>query len=198
MRILPITGLLYFFACTCMVRYASFRSQWYPQVLDRSNLGNARLQGLPQDILHGDASGKQFDWINSAFYFSYVRGENLDQSNFLTLFLSLDPMSSPCNDIIQTSPTSDLDSLYGVRMGSLINFNGSYLSPSLLPNLIFLIHQSTSFNFGSIIVPRILLGVFEAGFGPAIPVYLQVCMLYSLNRSQTFYSSDTSVFLHKR
>ena len=36
-------------------------------------MGNARLQGLPVDILGGDKSGKLFDWINSAFYFSYVR-----------------------------------------------------------------------------------------------------------------------------
>lgn len=42
--------------------------------LDRTNLGNARLQGLPEDILGGDASGRLFDWINSAFFFSYVSG----------------------------------------------------------------------------------------------------------------------------
>ncbi|KAJ3552700.1 hypothetical protein NM688_g4015 [Phlebia brevispora] len=42
--------------------------------LDRSNLGNARLQGLPQDTLGGDPTGKLFDWVNSAFYFSYSTG----------------------------------------------------------------------------------------------------------------------------
>ena len=41
--------------------------------LDRTNLGNARLQGLPQDILHSDPTGVLFDWANSAFFFSYVR-----------------------------------------------------------------------------------------------------------------------------
>ena len=41
-------------------------------VLDRSNLGNARLQGLPEDTLNGDPTGKLFDWVTSAFYFSYV------------------------------------------------------------------------------------------------------------------------------
>ena len=40
--------------------------------LDRTNLGNARLQGLPQDVLHGDPTGVLFDWVNSAFFFSYV------------------------------------------------------------------------------------------------------------------------------
>lgn len=41
-------------------------------VLDRSNLGNARLQGLPQDTLGGDPTGKRFDWVNSVFFFAYV------------------------------------------------------------------------------------------------------------------------------
>ncbi|KAJ7689412.1 MFS general substrate transporter [Mycena rosella] len=54
-RILPITCLLYLFA-----------------YLDRSNLGNARLQGLPKDALGGDPTGKRFDWVNSIFFFSYI------------------------------------------------------------------------------------------------------------------------------
>ena len=37
------------------------------------DLGNAGLQGLPADTLGGDPSGKLFDWITSAFFFSYVR-----------------------------------------------------------------------------------------------------------------------------
>lgn len=41
--------------------------------LDRSNLGNARLQGLPEDLLDGDPTASYFDWVNSAFFFSYVR-----------------------------------------------------------------------------------------------------------------------------
>lgn len=40
--------------------------------LDRSNLGNARLQGLPEDILGGDKTGVLFDWLTSGFYFSYA------------------------------------------------------------------------------------------------------------------------------
>jgi len=77
-RILPLTCLLYLFA-----------------YLDRSNLGNAvrglelhalyssfdsfclkRLQGLPEDTLpDGDPTGVYFDWVNTAFFFSYVRIE---------------------------------------------------------------------------------------------------------------------------
>ncbi|KAJ8595816.1 MFS general substrate transporter [Rhizopogon salebrosus TDB-379] len=55
LRILPILCLLYLFA-----------------YLDRSNLGNARLQGLPHDTLGGDPTGVLFDWVNSAFYFTYM------------------------------------------------------------------------------------------------------------------------------
>ncbi|KAI0738939.1 MFS general substrate transporter [Daedaleopsis nitida] len=40
--------------------------------LDRTTLGNARLQGLPEDILSGDPTGVQFDLATSAFYFSFV------------------------------------------------------------------------------------------------------------------------------
>ncbi|KAI0689936.1 MFS general substrate transporter [Cerioporus squamosus] len=55
MRIMPMLCIMYLFA-----------------YLDRINLGNARLQGLPQDVLHGDPTGVLFDWVNSAFYFSYI------------------------------------------------------------------------------------------------------------------------------
>ncbi|KAJ7677974.1 major facilitator superfamily domain-containing protein [Mycena polygramma] len=40
--------------------------------LNRSNIGNARLLGLPQDTLGGDKTGKLFDWVNSVFFFAYV------------------------------------------------------------------------------------------------------------------------------
>jgi hypothetical protein len=76
LRILPITCLLYLFACK---RDSSLRA-FYPLLiilriyidLDRSNFGNARLQGLPQETLSGDPTGTLFSWVNSAFYVSYV------------------------------------------------------------------------------------------------------------------------------
>src|ERR1700753_3897157 len=43
------------------------RSYSIPPDLDRTNLGNARLQGLTDDALHGDPTGKLFDWVNSAY-----------------------------------------------------------------------------------------------------------------------------------
>ena len=59
-RILPIACLLYLFACLFLAFSAS-PSTNITLVLDRSNLGNARLQGLPADVLGGDASGKLFE-----------------------------------------------------------------------------------------------------------------------------------------
>jgi hypothetical protein len=49
--------------------------------LDRSNLGNARVlsglhdgkPALPKDALGGDPTGVLYDWVNSAFFFAYVR-----------------------------------------------------------------------------------------------------------------------------
>ncbi|KAI0805980.1 MFS general substrate transporter [Irpex lacteus] len=55
MRIIPTISIIYLFA-----------------YLDRSNLGNARLQGFPRDVLSGDPTGNLFDWTNTAFFISYV------------------------------------------------------------------------------------------------------------------------------
>ena len=82
LRILPITCILYLFACEYGFTARALSGLSLPLSkllivrvdvdLDRSNLGNARLQGLPQEILNGDPTGVLFDWVNSAFYFSYV------------------------------------------------------------------------------------------------------------------------------
>jgi hypothetical protein len=74
-RILPIACLLYLFACSYTARTRLLGAQLTICIaldLDRSNLGNARLQGLDDDILGGDETGVLFDWINSVFFFSYV------------------------------------------------------------------------------------------------------------------------------
>lgn len=75
MHIMPVLCVMYLFACEysslCMPTQSSKVLLYLD--LDRINLGNARLQRLPQDVLHGDPTGMLFDWVNSAFYFSYVR-----------------------------------------------------------------------------------------------------------------------------
>ncbi|KAK0494610.1 MFS general substrate transporter [Armillaria luteobubalina] len=120
-RILPLACFLYLFA-----------------YLDRSNLGNARLQGLPEDILNGDPTGVLFDWITSAFYFSYIICQIP-----ATIFSKLVPPN------------------YWLA-GAAVGWG---LSSTLM---------STAFNFGGLITARIFLGIFEAGFGPGIPLYFSL------------------------
>ncbi|PFH50625.1 hypothetical protein AMATHDRAFT_60761 [Amanita thiersii Skay4041] len=120
-RILPIACLLYLFA-----------------YLDRSNLGNARLQGIDDDILNGDPKGILFDWINSAFYFSYI---------------------------LCQVPASITSKLFPPRVWMATAAFGWGLSSTLM---------ATGFNFGGMMVTRISLGVFEAGFAPAIPLYFSL------------------------
>ncbi|KLO13698.1 MFS general substrate transporter [Schizopora paradoxa] len=118
-RILPIACLMYLFA-----------------FLDRSNLGNARLQGLPQDTLHGDPTGVLFDWLTSVFYFSYI---------------------------LCQVPATVASKLFPPRLWLGAAAIGWGLCSTLM---------STGFNFTSLLFARLVLGVFEAGFGPGIPLYM--------------------------
>ncbi|TDL18778.1 MFS general substrate transporter [Rickenella mellea] len=120
-RILPIACLMYLFA-----------------YLDRSNLGNARLQGLPQDTLHGDPTGKLFDWVNSAFFFSYI--------------------------LVQI-PATITSKLFPPRLWLGATAIGWGVCSTLM---------SSAFDFSGLIVARVGLGCFEAGFGPAIPLYFSL------------------------
>jgi hypothetical protein len=122
-RILPITCLMYLFSCQCLERSMSalFAHPQQPLDLDRSNLGNARLQGLAKDVLGGDPSGKRFDWVNSIFFLSYV-GFHICKSHRRDLhwiWLDFVPGSSyhPC----QTSPPSTLVGFGGHRLGYLFH-----------------------------------------------------------------------------
>ncbi|KAJ8518732.1 hypothetical protein ONZ45_g4259 [Pleurotus djamor] len=117
-RILPLACLLYLFA-----------------YLDRSNLGNARLQGLPADVLGGDPSGVLFDWVNSAFFFSYI---------------------------LCQIPATITSKLFSPRLWMASAAIGWGLASTLM---------STGYNFGGLVVARLFLGIFEAGFGPGIPLY---------------------------
>ncbi|KAK2461227.1 hypothetical protein APHAL10511_006754 [Amanita phalloides] len=121
-RILPITCLLYLFA-----------------YLDRSNLGNARLMGLPNVLgKHKDPTGVLFDWVNSAFFFSYI--------------------------LCQT-PATVISKLYPPRIWMGYCALGWGMTSTLM---------ASGFDIGGLIVARVFLGVFEAGFGPAIPVYFSL------------------------
>ncbi|KIJ15957.1 2.A.1.14 the Anion:Cation symporter family [Paxillus involutus ATCC 200175] len=117
-RILPLTCLLYLFA-----------------FLDRSNIGNARLQGLPQETLGGDPTGLLFQWVTSAFYFSYI---------------------------LCQVPATVLSKLFPPSYWIAATAIGWGICSAL---------SAAAFNFAGILCARVGIGIFEAGFGPAIPLY---------------------------
>ncbi|EJD52982.1 MFS general substrate transporter [Auricularia subglabra TFB-10046 SS5] len=119
LRVLPILCLMYF---------CSF--------IDRGNIGNSRLQGLPEDVLHGDPTGKQFDWVVSVFYFTYI--------------------------LVQI-PACIASKLYRPRV---------WLGCCTIAWGIASTLMSTAFNLPGLIVCRLFIGVFEAGFGPVVPLYM--------------------------
>ena len=96
-------------------------------VLDRSNLGNARLLGLPGDVLGGDASGKLFDWINSAFFFSYVRPLTFLYFPSCSDLNFPDYLSNTRYSYFQTLPSTALACWSCHRLGSGFNTLGKYV-----------------------------------------------------------------------
>lgn len=139
MRILPIACLMYIFACasvSILIVYVIVSCIDIAIIvidLDRSNLGNARLQGLPADVLHGDASGKEFDWINSAFFFSYVTvaPSSATCSTALTTLSLTDPMSGACDHIFKVRASSSLVGWRGDWLGNLFYSHGKFRFDSL-------------------------------------------------------------------
>ncbi|KAJ7911235.1 MFS general substrate transporter, partial [Mycena leptocephala] len=103
--------------------------------LDRSNLENARLLGLPKDTPNGDVTGKLFDWITSVF-FAYV---------------------------LCQVPGAIASELFPPRVWFACSTIVWGVSSTLM---------STAFNFGGLMTGRVFLGIFEAGFVPAITLYI--------------------------
>jgi hypothetical protein len=143
-RILPIACLMYLFACEylhliCVYNVLTLFFLRPCSDLDRSNLGNARLQGLPDDILDGDPSGKKFDWVNSIFFFSYVRVELCRSKSSLLiscLRLAPDPLSSSSHRNVEALPSSIVDGYYGNLLGIVFDTYGSSLPPHLPQSLV--------------------------------------------------------------
>ncbi|KAJ7932290.1 major facilitator superfamily domain-containing protein, partial [Mycena leptocephala] len=99
--------------------------------LDRSNLENAWLLGLPKGTLNGDVTGKLFDWITSVFFFAYV----------------------------------------------LCQVPGAIASELFPPRVWFACSTivwgvSSTLMVRSSPLGRVFLGIFEAGFVPAITLYI--------------------------
>ena len=117
--------------------------------LDRSNLGNARLQGFPQDVLRGDPTGNLFDWTNTAFFISYV--------GFIFLYVGFRIVLIFGWQIVFPVPAIILSKLCSPRIWLGCATMGWGLASTLL---------STTFNPAGAIVCRVFLGMFEAGYAP--------------------------------
>ncbi|KAK7678343.1 hypothetical protein QCA50_018692 [Cerrena zonata] len=141
MRIMPLTCIAYFFA-----------------FLDRSNPGNGRLQGLPEDVLHGDPTGKLFDLISSGFFLSYI--------------------------VCQIPATVALK-LFPSRIWLGCAIMGWGLASTL---------GAAAFNFSGLFISRIFVGIFEAGFTPAVPVYCSFWYTrYEMGRRMAFWFSFSTI-----
>ncbi|KAI0729780.1 MFS general substrate transporter [Fomitopsis betulina] len=120
-RIMPIACILYLFA-----------------YLDRSNLGNARLQGLPKDTLGGDPTGDLFGWVTSVFFISYILCQ------------------VPATVISKLFPPRIWIGCFAIGWGVCSTLSAA------------------AFDFAGLVCARLGLGVFEAGFGPGIPLYMSL------------------------
>jgi hypothetical protein len=96
-------------------------------------LGNARLQGLPGDVLGGDKTGELFDWVNSAFFFTYVR-VFLVWPKGLFYLLPTDSLSSSSNCNIQTLSPSPMDSFSRHWLGLVLYPYGAKAGGSYAPS----------------------------------------------------------------
>jgi hypothetical protein len=122
-RILPITCLMYLFSCQYFDHSIPAFFTHYPQLLDldRSNLGNARLQGLPKDVLGGDPTGKRFDWVNSVFFISCVGFLRCNSRHRDLHWIWLDYLPGPGYHPRQTLPPSTLVGFGRHRLGYLLH-----------------------------------------------------------------------------
>jgi hypothetical protein len=101
--------------------------------LDRSNLGNARLQGLPGDVLGGDPTGVLFDWVNSAFFFTYVSFRFcwiLAASQLLTTRLT-DTFANSVHGPLEVLQSTRMDWLLCYLLGDIFHINGMRTLQSL-------------------------------------------------------------------
>lgn len=129
--------------------------------LDRGNAGNAKLQGL-LDIL-GDNADHKFSILLSMFYVTYIvsthqpwgashRGTRTHPAP-LPITHSPQTFNIPGNILGSIIPPN-----YALALGALIWGVASSA-------------QAGANNFAGIVVCRLFIGLGEAGFGAAVPLY---------------------------
>lgn len=107
-------------------------------------------------------------------------------------------MPNPRYSHVEALPAPDLDGLLSYRLGTIFHFDGkTFLCYFSLYDILTRFLQSTTFNFSGIIITRIALGVFESGFGPAIPLYFCRPTSLAILVGHLFTDTFVSVFLHQ-
>jgi MFS family permease len=101
-------------------------------VLDRSNLGNARIAGLAKDL---ELTGRRYDWLATAFYISYIL------SQWTTIGWKV------------------------FKPHRWITF--AVFGWGLVSTL-----QSVCTSWAGLMGCRVVLAMFEAMYGPGVPLYL--------------------------
>ena len=125
-RILPIACAMYLFACedfSDCIHVLKLLTRMSVTDLDRSNLGNARLQGLPDDVLGGDPTGILYDWVNSMFFFPYVRF-NLKSFHTSSELVLPDSTPGPGNNYNETLSSQNMARSRCSRMEHVFYSNG--------------------------------------------------------------------------
>jgi hypothetical protein len=93
-------------------------------VLDRSNLGNARIAGLTKDI---DLEGRRYDWLGTVFYISCTFPRISSTQRFIRyLTFARRYLVSVDANWLESIPTSPLGSSRRFRLGSCLHHASNY------------------------------------------------------------------------
>ncbi|ETI24496.1 hypothetical protein G647_03865 [Cladophialophora carrionii CBS 160.54] len=101
-------------------------------VLDRSNLGNARISGMEDDI---DLSGRRYDWLGTTFYIAYI----------LSQWTQMGWKAFPPHAWV-----------------AFVVFGWGVVSTL----------QAACSSWAGVMICRVFLAIFEAAYGPGVPLYL--------------------------
>ena len=83
-------------------------------------------------------------------------------------------MPNSGNHHIEALSPTHMDGLCGWWLGTYFYPDGKGSRTLISSCMTLITTQSTGTNFGGLLVARVCLGIFEAGFGPAVPLYF--CM----------------------
>lgn len=118
-------------------------------VLDRSNLGNAKLAGLKKDV---DLSGNKYEWLGTCFYIACA---------CLALSHTVSVIADG-SDILFQWTTGGWKQFPAHIWGTFCVFFWGFVATI----------QATVSSWGGLMTCRFFLGIAESMYGPGVPLYL--------------------------